>query len=151
MLIAKLQHRNLVRLIGCGISGEEKMLIYEYMANKSLDYFLFGMYLTFCSNKIPDISRNKWESMYLVTYHLTDRTKSMLLDWQTRYHIIEGIARGLLYLQQDSRYRIIHRDLKPENILLDKDMTPKISDFGLARMFGSEDTEINTGRLAGTR
>ncbi|XP_021648761.2 G-type lectin S-receptor-like serine/threonine-protein kinase At4g27290 isoform X2 [Hevea brasiliensis] len=119
-LIAKLQHRNLVKLLGCCIEGEEKLLIYEYMPNKSLDFFTF------------------------------DKTRCKLLDWHRRFHIIEGIARGLLYLHQDSRLRIIHRDLKVSNILLDSDMNPKISDFGLARTFGREQSPTNTNRVVGT-
>ncbi|CAL5390600.1 unnamed protein product [Camellia sinensis] len=131
--IAKLQHRNLVKLLGCCIRGEETMLIYEYMPNKSLDYFIFGLEHGLNLAKI-------W----------SDQTRSMLLDWPKRFHIINGTVRGLLYLHQNSRLRIIHRDLKASNILLDIDMNPKISDCGLARSFGGNETEENTKRVVGT-
>ncbi|MQM01968.1 hypothetical protein Taro_034730 [Colocasia esculenta] len=119
-LIARLQHQNIVQLVGWCLHKDEKILIYEYLPNRSLDQFIF------------------------------DPSRSAELDWAKRFHIIQGIAHGLLYLHQHSRLHVVHRDLKTSNILVDGALNPKISDFGLARMFGANQTEATTERIVGT-
>lgn len=113
-LLAKVQHRNLVKLLGCCVEGLERLIVYEWLPNKSLDQFLFN----------------------------AGRRKE--LDWQKRYDIIRGTASGLLYLHQDSQLRIVHRDIKPSNILLDHKFNPKIADFGIAKLFAEDVTRLNT-------
>ena len=98
----------------------------------------------------PFITIQVVEQVNLNDKKWADQMRSVVLDWPKRFHIINGIARGLLYLHQDSRLRIIHRDLKAENILLDNEMSPKISDFGITRSFERNEIEANTTRVAGT-
>uniref|UniRef100_A0ACD6ARZ4 Uncharacterized protein n=2 Tax=Avena sativa TaxID=4498 RepID=A0ACD6ARZ4_AVESA len=121
LLLAELQHKNLVRLHGFYSHPENTLLVYEYIKNGSLDNFLSD-----------------------------SREGHITLVWEQQYDIIHGIAKGILYLHEDSTMRIIHRDIKPNNILLDEDMEPKIADFGLARLLGEGHTHTKTSGAAGT-
>ncbi|KAJ1700998.1 hypothetical protein LUZ63_000777 [Rhynchospora breviuscula] len=168
-LIAKLQHTNLVRLVGWCIHGEEKLLVYEFMPNKSLDTFIFGkppidskliycvcmkLNLRVCSPLVLGFFMLFLSYLFFLILRsaicFTDKKRGVLLNWEKRFEIIEGIAQGLLYLHKHSRLRVIHRDLKASNILLDSEMIPKISDFGLARIFGPKELQANTSRVVGT-
>ncbi|KAM6589336.1 hypothetical protein CsatA_011941 [Cannabis sativa] len=119
-LISGIRHKNLVELLGCSITGPESLLVYEYVPNQSLHDNLFGA--------LKNVRQLRWES---------------------RYKIILGVAEGLAYLHEESNLRIIHRDIKLSNIMLDEDLTPKIADFGLARLFPEDKTHISTA-IAGT-
>ncbi|XP_018729421.2 G-type lectin S-receptor-like serine/threonine-protein kinase At1g61370 [Eucalyptus grandis] len=113
LLISKLQHRNLVRLVGYCTEGEEKTIVYEYLLNKSLDAFL------------------------------SDSTEKAKLHWAICFRIILEVTRGLLCLQCNSCPRVIHQVLKESNILLDEMMNPTISYFGLAQIFEGTQDLIN--------
>ncbi|XP_078438550.1 putative LRR receptor-like serine/threonine-protein kinase At1g56130 [Wolffia australiana] len=119
--ISAVQHRSLVKLFGCCVEGEHRLLVYEYLPNGSLDHILFG-----------------------------EGKKKHFLDWPAQMKFCVGTARGLAYLHEESRARIVHRDIKAANILLDADLNPKISDFGLAKLYDDKMTHIST-RIAGTR
>ncbi|BAT93305.1 leucine-rich repeat receptor-like serine/threonine-protein [Vigna angularis] len=119
-LISALQHPCLVKLYGCCVEEDQLLLVYEYMENNSLAHALF---------------RNE--------------ECCLRLDWATRYKICVGIARGLAFLHEESRLKVVHRDIKATNVLLDKDLNPKISDFGLAKLDDEDNTHIST-RIAGT-
>ncbi|KAL8507663.1 hypothetical protein ACS0TY_018269 [Phlomoides rotata] len=119
-MISALQHPHLVKLYGCCIEGNQLLLVYEYLENNSLARALFG-----------------------------PKEHQLNLDWPTRRKISIGIARGLAYLHEESRLKIVHRDIKATNVLLDKNLIPKISDFGLAKLDEEDNTHIST-RVAGT-
>ncbi|KAJ6922154.1 serine/theronine protein kinase 2 [Populus alba x Populus x berolinensis] len=111
-MITSIQQKNLVRLLGCCSDGPQRLLVYEYMKNRSLDLIVYG-------------------------------NSDKFLDWNTRFQIILGIARGLQYLHEDSHLRIVHRDVKASNILLDDKFQPRISDFGLARFFPEDQAYLS--------
>ncbi|KAK4285851.1 hypothetical protein QN277_002488 [Acacia crassicarpa] len=119
-MISALQHPYLVKLYGCCVEGDQLLLIYEFMENNSLASALFG-----------------------------SKELGLKLDWPIRHKICVGIASGLAYLHEESRLKIVHRDIKATNVLLDKDLNPKISDFGLAKLVEEDNTHIST-RIAGT-
>lgn len=159
VLVANLQHKNLVRLVGVCLEEQEKLLVYEYMPNRSLDTILFGTIHPIDS--IPSrayiVTYCHWLSCLTVSLMfvywfrwMKDPEKSRDLDWGKRLKIVGGVARGLQYLHEDSQLRIIHRDLKASNVLLDMDFSPKISDFGLAKLFGWDESQAVTSHIAGT-
>ncbi|KAI3452703.1 hypothetical protein Pfo_009367 [Paulownia fortunei] len=113
-IISSVEHKNLVRLLGCSCLGPESLLVYEFLPNKSLDRFIF------------------------------DSSKGKALNWEKRFEIIIGTAEGLVYLHENTKTRIIHRDIKASNILLDSRLRAKIADFGLARSFQDDKSHIST-------
>ncbi|KAG6496558.1 hypothetical protein ZIOFF_044425 [Zingiber officinale] len=116
--ISAVQHRNLVKLHGCCVDEENRILVYEYLENRSLDQVIFGK-------------------------------RDLHLDWPKRFNILLGVAKGLAYLHEESSVRIVHRDVKASNILLDADLNPKISDFGLAKLYDDKISHIST-KVVGT-
>ncbi|KAG6395934.1 hypothetical protein SASPL_142067 [Salvia splendens] len=114
-LISGIEHKNLVKLLGCSIEGPESLLVYEYVPNQSLEVCLF------------------------------DKNRTKILNWKERYNIVVGMAEGIAFLHGGTELRIIHRDIKGSNVLLDENLDAKIADFGLARNFAADKTHLSTG------
>uniref|UniRef100_A0A0D9WT79 Protein kinase domain-containing protein n=1 Tax=Leersia perrieri TaxID=77586 RepID=A0A0D9WT79_9ORYZ len=118
--ISDISHDNLVKLHGCCVEGGHRILVYNYLENNDLQHTLLG-----------------------------SRQSNIQFNWRTRVNICIGVARGLAFLHDGVRPHIVHRDIKASNILLDKDLTPKISDFGLAKLLPLDASHVST-RVAGT-
>ncbi|KAF0902309.1 hypothetical protein E2562_015529 [Oryza meyeriana var. granulata] len=118
--ISDISHENLVKLHGCCVEGRHRILVYNYLENNSLAHTLLG-----------------------------SRQSNIQFNWRTRVNICIGVAKGLAFLHDGVRPHIVHRDIKASNILLDKDLVPKISDFGLAKLLPSDASHVST-RVAGT-
>lgn len=123
--MAKLEYRNLVRLLGFSLEGAERLLVYEFVQNGSLDGFIFGNLCFYFHQAIMFFFHTYYMlvvvtftySLILLIYMHVDPIKRVLIDWNQRYKIVKDIAKGLLYMHDDSGFRIIHRDLKAGNIL----------------------------------
>ncbi|KAJ0692895.1 putative glycerophosphodiester phosphodiesterase, protein kinase RLK-Pelle-LRK10L-2 family [Helianthus annuus] len=120
--VGRTSHVNIVSLIGFCLEGRKKALIYEFMPNGSLERFIYNR----------------------------DSSNISQLGWEKLHQIAIGIARGLEYLHRGCSTRILHFDIKPHNILLDNDFCPKISDFGLAKLFREKESKISMSRMRGT-
>ncbi|KAF3655566.1 putative serine/threonine-protein kinase [Capsicum annuum] len=118
--IGRVRHKNLVRLLGYCAEGAHRMLVYEYVNNGNLEQWLHG-----------------------------DVGPYSPLTWEIRMNIILGTAKGLTYLHEGLEPKVVHRDIKSSNILIDKQWNAKVSDFGLAKLLGSERSYITT-RVMGT-
>ncbi|PPD96978.1 hypothetical protein GOBAR_DD06004 [Gossypium barbadense] len=136
-IISSVEHKNLVRLLGCSCCGPESLLVYEFLPNKSLDHFIFGK---FYSCRILLITCH-----HPIHYHCRGKE----LNWEKRFKIIMGTVEGLVHLHGNPTNKIIHRDIKASNILLDLKFRAKIADFGLARTFEEDQSHISTA-IAGT-
>ncbi|XP_068645450.1 cold-responsive protein kinase 1-like [Aristolochia californica] len=119
-VITNVKHPNLVELVGCCVQGNNRILVYEYVENNSLDRALLG-----------------------------SKDKKLKLDWHNRSSVCMAVASGLVFLHEELDPHIVHRDIKASNILLDKNLLPKIGDFGLAKLFPNNVTHLST-RVAGT-
>ncbi|MCO5575110.1 hypothetical protein L7F22_028907 [Adiantum nelumboides] len=121
--IGRIHHVNVVRLLGFCVQEDHEMLVYEYVANGSLDRWLFA------GRKDSEVDNDE---------------DQRVLDWSQRYAIAVGVARGLSYLHEECRHRTVHCDIKPQNILLDDAMSPKIADFGLSRLMDRDESQVVT-------
>ncbi|KAL8261170.1 hypothetical protein R6Q59_025219 [Mikania micrantha] len=118
--IGRVRHKNLVRLLGYCVEGAHRILVYEYVDNGNLEQWIHG-----------------------------DVGPTSPLTWEIRMNIILGTAKGLTYLHEGLEPKVVHRDIKSSNILLDRQWNPKVSDFGLAKLLGSESSYVTT-RVMGT-
>ncbi|XAR65135.1 Non-specific serine/threonine protein kinase [Bertholletia excelsa] len=138
-IIARMHHLNLVRLWGFCAEKGQRILVYEYVPNGSLDKFLFSRPRVKSSSSECETEEDVIES-----------GDNPILDWNIRYRIALGVARAIAYLHEECLEWVLHCDIKPENILLGDDFCPKISDFGLSKLRKKE-AMVSMSRIRGTR